>query len=107
MNYTEIKKNYVDRKYTTTLPYPFSRIKMSDEKRKEIKDAYRNDNMAKGRLFKQDLRIWATEVLGKITDKQFDPLYNKAYEDGHSGGHMEVAGTFQDLLDLIEEFVKK
>lgn len=31
-------------------------------------------------------------------------LYNKAYEDGHSGGLGEVINNFHDLVDLVTRF---
>lgn len=105
--YDKIIENDKNGKYTTKLPYPYSCMEMSDELRKEMKDAYYKDKMLKSEIFKDDLLSWAASRFGEITDKQFSAIYNKAYDDGHSSGHSEVAIYFQDLLDIIEEFVKK
>ena len=53
--------------------------------------------------------LWMKELRAdypELTNKQFDVIYGKAYEDGHSAGYDEVGLHFQDLYYFCMNFVK-
>lgn len=53
--------------------------------------------------------LWMKELRAdypELTDKQFNMIYDKAYEDGHSAGYDEVSLHFQDLYYFCMNFVK-
>ena len=66
MDYSEVMDNIKNNKYDTTLPYPDYKANISNMKKEIIKKAYNADNVAKGKLFKPDLRIWATQKFLRI-----------------------------------------
>lgn len=43
---------------------------------------------------------------GELSDAIKVQLFAKAWEDGHSGGYIDVAMAYQDLLELAD-FIKK
>lgn len=54
-------------------------------------------------------KLWMKELRDdhpELTDKQFDIIYSKAYEDGHSAGCDEVGLHFQDLYYFCMKFIQ-
>lgn len=53
--------------------------------------------------------LWYNELRAEyahFSKRQFELVYAKAYEEGHSAGYDEVASTFDDLAYLCSEFKK-
>jgi|GEM_PF-3266265 len=42
-----------------------------------------------------------------LTDGQFNVIYCRAYDDGHSAGFDEIHNHFSDLYDLCKTFMKE
>lgn len=69
-------------------------------------DGFR-DNQRK--LEQQAAKYWYDELRAEyahFSKRQFELVYAKAYEDGHSAGYDDVASTFDDLAYLCSEFNK-
>ena len=51
---------------------------------------------------------WYAELKAEhsdLTESQFNLIYSKAYDDGHSAGYDEVALHFSNLYDFVQQFV--
>ena len=53
--------------------------------------------------FKKDLLTSIRAEGYCINDKQFEVIFQKAYEEEHSSGYGSVADAFRELLDFVEE----
>lgn len=53
-------------------------------------------------LYYNDLR----EEYSDLTDAQFNLIYSKAYENGHSSGHDEAANEFINVLEFALAILK-
>jgi hypothetical protein len=62
------------------------------------RDAYREEERRLNGDFKRDL----LHEHGVEGNPRADRAYDLAWEQGHSGGHSEVAGHFADLVGLIK-----
>ncbi|MCK5235610.1 MAG: hypothetical protein KAR06_01385 [Deltaproteobacteria bacterium] len=86
--------------YTNNLP---CRIGHFEERRK-----YREAAAEIRARFEEDLREAVnTRVKRELSDEQWKPFFNKAWEDGHSNGYNEVIIYADDLCDVIRPFVKE
>lgn len=59
-------------------------------------------------MFKESLikdAIYMNDTFKDIPLSAFDPIYSKAYEDGHSYGFYEVKSYFNDEISMIEDFL--
>lgn len=106
MNYNTILDKIKDKKYTTKLPFPTYSASISVIDRNALKTKYNEDSARLKKVFMLDLREYANNRLGTVSDKQFDDLFNKAWEDGHSGGFATILEYFDSLIEFIEIFVK-
>ena len=60
-------------------------------------------------LEKKAAKLWYDELRAEyahFSKRQFELVYAKAYEDGHSAGYDDIASTFDDLAYLCSEFNK-
>jgi len=102
----------------TEIPYP-EQPKMTDDMSKnqykklleegyEVeKKKYRELDRKKDAQFRIDYREAVENELGKkLTDKQFDVLFNYIWQEYHSSGLYEIVNCSGELLDLIAEFLK-
>ena len=56
-------------------------------------------------LFREDAHVaFNAEVKGEVTDNQFDTVFYKAWEFGHSSGYSEVLYYLDELLDIVKAF---
>ena len=112
MNYKEIYDNISDGKYESKLPFPQYRPNLKDRANHEQEDKlqrdnYRIDDRRLAGVFKDDLKTYIeSELLVKITDRQFNTIYNLAWDKGHSSGYGEVLSEVSDLLTVVCEFIK-
>ena len=113
MEYQELLKKINAGDYDTKLLYPRYRPSKIERERfaetdKQLKQDYRADNRRLEIRFKADLREYITseELHTSITDKQFDAIYNLAYEKGHSNGYQEILSETSDILNVVCEFVE-
>jgi hypothetical protein len=111
MTYEEIYKNITDGKYNTQLPYPpyrpdkIERTKMQ-ENDKVMREAYRKDDTRLQSIFALDLRDYINSKLRtSLTTEQWQAVWHKAWEDGHSSGYNEILMVVSDLIDIIKTFV--
>ena len=42
----------------------------------------------------------------KLTPKQIAALTDKAYEDGHSAGYMEILSCLDDCIEIVQDFLE-
>ena len=110
MDYDTIAKNITDKKYDTKLPFPRYEDEKSGkilkEQASEMKRAWRDDEHNLRLIFEANcLALAETELKKPLTEEQFNALFFKAWEDGHSSGYNEVLICFSDLLDLIANFI--
>lgn len=81
--------------YNTKVPYP------SDEKDKELKREkraiYRRDQARLLQQFKQD----AIQEAGLAGHPKADRAYDKAWDDRHSSGIIEVMDELESLAELL------
>jgi len=68
------------------------------EKYQEHMNMYRQAEQQIAQTFKRDL----FEEFGVMENPKKELCYQKAYENGHSGGWSEIYNTFADLVDLIQ-----
>jgi hypothetical protein len=111
MTYEELYKNITDGKYDSLLAYPpyrsdkKEREKMADAD-KSAKQLYREDSHRLQRQFETDVLLYVKSEVGKeLTDKQWQAVWHKAWEDGHSSGYNEILMAVSDLIDIIKTFV--
>ena len=60
-------------------------------------------------LEKKAAELWYNDLRAEyahFSKRQFELVYAKAYEDGHSAGYDDIASTFDDLAYLCSEFNK-
>jgi hypothetical protein len=68
-------------------------------------DKIREELSKRQSKFSDDLRVVAgAETV--ITDAQHTILYDKAYEEGHSGGYPEIHFAYEELLDFYLEMIR-
>jgi len=68
---------------------------------------YRKDDRRLYDEYKKDLRRYLDTELGlRLTDKQFQAVFDKVWEDGHSSGYSEVLIYAGRLIELLEVFLK-
>jgi hypothetical protein len=73
---------------------------------KDNKEAYRNEECRLEALFKSDLLEEVEKTLGKtLTVNQYDAMFRKACNDGHSSGYYEVINSMFDLIEVITPFL--
>lgn len=111
MTYEELNNKIENGDYNTKLPYPPYRENPKDRESlkdidRKLRDNYRLDEFRLKELFGADLRKVVEAEFGKpITDKQYQVIFNKAWEDGHSCGYSEVLIYASNYVDLIKEFL--
>ena len=109
MYYDELHNKIMGDEYDSKLPFPLYKKSRTEQ---EIVDdqvmikAWREDEKRLHRIFKDDLRKYIETDVGKpITDKQFDAIFNKAWDDGHASGYSEVLIYTSDIVDVIATFI--
>ena len=56
--------------------------------------------------FKELCKQYAQSQLRPVSQSQFEPVFDYAWQQGHSNGYEEVASIFDDLLTCIKPFRK-
>jgi hypothetical protein len=112
MTFDEIYDNTISGKYETKLKYPPYRGELKEKLKYKSKDsldkvAYNEDQANLDGIFRDDLRLYVEAELGqKITDLQFEFIYEMAWEKGHASGYHEVVLECSDLLVVIMPFLE-
>ncbi len=109
MNYEEFYNKINNGDYNSKLPYPHYPINNAYEKSlaHDAKRAYGENTRRLQILFESDMRKYLESEIGKpLTDAQFNAVFSKAWEDGHSSGYSEVLTCANNLIDLIKVFIK-
>ena len=57
--------------------------------------------------FRAKTREYIETKLGKVTDAQFEAIFRYAWEEGHASGYAEICLCVEDLLVILECWVKK
>ena len=89
MDIKKIKAKAKAHKYDTTLLYD------ADEK------AYGDDVNRLYKEFEKDCRDAVEKILGKITNKQFNIVFSKVWEDNFLQGHYKVICCLDEVVDTI------
>lgn len=79
--------------------------KVAEPKSKAAHEAFW---FARKALEAQAFDAWYDELKAEhsdLTEPQFNSIYSKAYDDGHSAGYDEVALHFSILYDFVMQFV--
>jgi len=114
MKYAELYQNIVRGDYDSKLPYPPYRKDKNDNYAdrerhltadQEMKEARKNDKHQLKEAFTADLRQYIEHELGTITNDQFNAIFDKAWEDGHSSGYSEVLIYADDIIDVVKVFI--
>lgn len=108
MDYKAIINKVNNGDYNSKLTYPPYR--KDETKRAMMKDkdlaqrkAYQVDEAGLEGMFMCDLRKYIESELDKeLTDKQFFAIWDKVYEDRHSGGYSEILIEASNLTDLVK-----
>ena len=90
-------------KYTNKVKFPTRDI-LGDE-RASMTMKYNNEETRLYNLFISDIK----ELIHKhfnYTDKQMMILINNAWQSGHASGLEEVVYDLEELLELIDDFIK-
>lgn len=82
-----------DGAYKNTVPYP----KPKDPQKIVKRHAYQAEGNRLEALFKADLFAEYN-----VTGPAADVMYAKAYQMGHSAGWSEIAGYFEDLVEIYD-----
>jgi len=102
MNYNELYKKIKNGEYDSKLQYPPHRSIQAESEEREV---WREDTRRLKQVFKDDLRKYFETELGRpITDDQFDAMFDKVWEDGHSSGYNEVLIYASELVDVVRLF---
>ena len=67
-------------------------------------DEFQNESNRVSKLFREDL-IKEISYQTKLSEKQSEVIYNKAWEEGHADGMESVVYEARDLVDLILEII--
>ena len=110
MTYEELRAKIETKVYDSKLPYPsYEEVKsgrINREKDREMKKAQRVDRCRLRVVFANDLKEYCETVLGKkLSRKQFEAIYNYAWEEGHSSGYEEVLIYADGILEIVINFV--
>lgn len=104
MNINTIIEKYNNGEYRNNLPYPSRPGKKATveqvQKYNNAKEAYNTEENKKCQEFVKDLH----DCFPELSDKQFNVLFAKAWESGHSSGYYQVAYDFDELESFITEF---
>lgn len=127
MDSNEIRDKILNKEYETDMEYPkesrFSSNHIFDEEqsvrwnREEVerrnaeienkKDEYRKARGDKFDEFVKDVKDMLIEHYNINENKEIaDKIYNKGYEDGHSGGMYEILNIVEDYGDFAEDIIK-
>jgi coproporphyrinogen III oxidase len=79
-------------------------FKEIDAHYQKCKQLYYDEQVNVSSRFKDDCRKYFE--LEWITDKQWDMVYNLAYDFGHSSGWNEILNYLEDITDVIDTFKK-
>lgn len=66
--------------------------------------ALKNGGWSDYPVFQERCRHYLESVVGKVSQDQFEVMFNYAWQEGHSNGYSEVAMIFDDILDIVEKF---
>lgn len=70
------------------------------------KETYRELNNNLEQSFKRDVKAYIKESLTlHVNDTQLDIIFNKAWENGHSDGYMEVFNEVEELLEFLTDLI--
>lgn len=95
MSYNAISQNIRDKRYESKITYEDGKWVGGS------REDYREDTNRLVSEFKKDIQA----AYGIKDEKIFNPMYNKAWEDGHASGYEEVLIHFQDLFDLMKPLI--
>lgn len=112
----ELKQKIKNKEYETKLHYPTGSSQAIKEMKEALvikekeetevirkkKETYRQDENRLYQEFKKDL----FSTTPNYATKQLEIVWERAYDDGHSGGYGEIMNEFQDLIYFIDEVIR-
>lgn len=108
MDYETIRQNIENKVYDSKVEYSKFPRKNNPKEWSDAIRAYSLSDMEGTKQFKKDCRAYIETVIGKpITDKQYNTIFDKAWEDGHASGYSDILSCLDDLLDVVRVFVNK
>lgn len=99
---SSVAKQFDTRKEAEVFSNNIEKVIVNRSERDSFRRKQADGEAAAAELWMKELRTDYPE----LTDKQFDVIYGKAYEDGHSAGYDEVGLHFQDLYYFCMKFIQ-